>query len=183
MTKHQYILANLTQAEAREERLRLEADGQAATSRLRKLYSSLHDELFQTITSGPGWRRLDGLAKSLSRLGMIDELDELHELMKANKSRKQTGVYTKWFVDHIPRSRMEAFVARRDYTQSMLDDLNKSERAVLFRGPIYQGDLDDAHTMLQGAVSSRKSHDAFPDREAVYSAGRLADRCSLARQT
>ncbi len=176
MSSSNFIVSGfeLTKDQGRSTRLRLEADGLAATTRLRNLYESLRDKLFQTATSGPGMKRLDGLAESLSRLGMIEELDALDELMQVNFTTKKTGVYSKWYVDKISKCRMEALVARRDYDRAMQYKLSKTERSVLLRGVIYQGDLDDAHAMLQQAVKDRESPNTFSFFTAVYSAGRLA---------
>ena len=168
------VVAEMPKQQALETRMRLETEGLATTSRLRNLYSSLRDTLFRTVTSEPGCKRLDGLAESLSRLGMISELDDLDELMQANRQSKRTGTSSKWYVDRIPRCRMETHVARRDYKQAGRRDLSKTEGGVLLRGAIFQGDLDDAQAILHSVVSRRESTDENQNSQTLYFAGRLA---------
>jgi len=168
-------MMTMMKAEAREARLRLEAEGLAATSRLRKLYTSLNDTLFRgdDVRSDTSFR-LSGPADVLSRLGLIDELNDLEKLIKGKGTERPPRSKRKWFVSNIAHSRMQTWVARRDYEQGMLSLPTKNGRYTLFLGAIYQGDLDDAHAMLRDAVSRRESPDAFPDLQAVYCAGRLA---------
>ena len=162
-----YVLPNKTKSDAREERLHLEVKAQTATGRLRELIAQLQPLLYRTEDSA--YRHImSTLAKSLARLGLFIDLETLGtEMREANKDQRNATYY-------IPRLHIEALVARRDYAEAFAKATRKIERGLVIYGAIYQGDLQDAYSMIEEAVAGRQDLNALAELRLVNAAARLA---------